>query len=201
MKSLRSLLQKIRNAVAPKSQGSEVNRDALKDYLQETERPPELLEELREFGVIMIDELHERRALIDTKAIGTLGFALAGFALLVDWFPKWVKTPHPEISIAVVYCAWGFALIAFASSIGSIILAFFAQSARGWTWPSENDWIRVSSLDYPYNLKCTHILALLDNYRTYNRANAIKAKWLVWAQVLLGSTGLCLGLLRMVDLL
>ena len=133
----------------------------------------EVLDELRGFGDLMMSEVVSRAGLLETKALGALGWASVILAFLLLGGPTWRNV------------AWwqtcGLVLGALAA-LFSAERSFDALRVRKWTWPSQRDWFRSDLFDDVNSLRIYHLLALLENHETHSLANGEKARSLEWAQ-------------------
>src|SRR5215472_8428008 len=92
--------------------GPEVNSKEMKEVLRSEDIPEETLEELSEFGSIMISEVLQRVTNMDTKLISILALsaAMLGFDLLSsEILPKAATLSTPTryaLFLAVVLAVW-----------------------------------------------------------------------------------------------
>ena len=139
-----------------------------------SEPPTELLEELRAFGTLLLDEVSLRTSALDAKATSILGWAGAAVAFLVIGSPDWVKTNSWTVA--------GLTLTAIASASLAALKAWLALRARGWSWPSEVDWFRHVEFEKIERLRSYHLISILNAHRAHDAQNAKKGDHLVTAQ-------------------
>jgi hypothetical protein len=167
---------------------SEVNSKEMTEVLTRGDIPEETLEELSEFGSIMISEVLQRVTNIETKLISILALsaAMLGFDLLSnEILPKAggaLSTPtRYALFFAVVLAVW------------SLITCYLGLRISISQWPSERDWFVVSRFAAPLDLTKTHLLALLVAHQANARVCGQKAKHALYAQNALIASALVLG--------
>jgi hypothetical protein len=167
---------------------SEVNSKEMTEVLTREDIPEETLEELSEFGTIMISEVLQRVTNIETKLISILALsaAMLGFDLLSnEILPKTgsaLSTPtRYALFLAVVLAVW------------SLISCYRGLRIVVSQWPSERDWFVVSRFAAPVDLAKTHLLALLDAHQANVRICGEKAKHALYAQNALIASVLVFG--------
>jgi hypothetical protein len=167
---------------------SEVNAKEMTEVLTREDIPEETLEELSEFGSIMISEVLQRVTNIETKLISILALsaAMLGFDLLSnEILPK----TGSALSIATRWALF----LAVALAVWSLISCYLGLRIVISRWPSERDWFVVSRFAAPVDLAKTHLLALLDAHQANVRVCGEKAKYALYAQNALIASALVFG--------
>jgi hypothetical protein len=172
---------------------SEVTVKEMTDVLGRADIPHETLEELSEFGSIMISEVLQRITHIEDKLISvmTLAAAILAFDLLSNeiWSKAGATLSAPTryaLFFAVVLAVW------------SVISCYLGLRIVVTQWPSERDWFVVSRFAAPVDLAKTHLLALLDAHQANARVCGEKAKYALYAQNTLIASALVVGVIGMI---
>lgn len=109
---------------------------------------------LYEFGQVLFSEMHERLALLDSKAISSLGWnaALVAFLLIRNDLP----TPSEQ----------GPALLSLglSSALVGVACAFLSLFARAWEWPRIDAWFEETLYRDPVKLRKQYIRTLYVIY-------------------------------------
>ena len=166
---------------------SEVNSKEMTEVLTKGDIPEETLEELSEFGSIMISEVLQRVPNVDTKLISILALsaAMMGFDLLSsEILPKAGAASRPTRYAL---------LLAVALAIWSLISCYRGLRIIISQWPSGRDWFVVSRFAAPVDLTKTHLLALLAAHQANERVCGEKAKHARHAQNALIASALVVG--------
>jgi hypothetical protein len=137
------------------------------ERLRTTGFDADLLSALEQFAGPMLDELFGRIATLETKAISIVGWATAllGFILL------WSNKP--------VGGSLGFYLLRGATwmAVVAIVAGSFAGRARGWKWPTIEQWFCEEEFGSAARLRAQHLIALLRSYQ----AHTVVTKRQAWA--------------------
>jgi hypothetical protein len=167
---------------------SEVNSKEMTEVLTREDIPEETLEELSEFGSIMISEVLQRVTNIETKLISILALsaAMLGFDLLSNEI-----LPKTESALSTA-TRWAL-FLAVALAVWSLISCYLGLRIVISRWPSERDWFVVSRFAAPVDLAKTHLLALLDAHQANVRVCGEKAKYALSAQNALIASALVFG--------
>lgn len=135
------------------------------------------LEEFREFGFVMIDEVLGRINQLESKAVIVFGFSAALIAFLIGEIHEWADARlGAKLLVSVT------ALLAFMAG------AFAARAmmvTRGWFWPSECDWFPEKAFGNLNAIRRRHLDSLLFAHQKQSSIADHKAAAIVWAQRLL----------------
>jgi hypothetical protein len=141
------------------------------------------LEEFRDFGFVMIEEVLGRINQLESKALIIFGFSAGLIAFLVNELRLW---SHSGLAIKLLVATT--AALAFASGW------FAARALRaisGWVWPSERDWFPEAAFGNLNAIRRRHLDALLYTHQKQGAMADVKAAAVVWAQrLLIGSFAL-----------
>jgi len=152
----------------------------------------ELTEELFSFGQLLLDEIQQRTAQLDTKLISLLGWTAAILAFLLVGDASWLESAYKTGLVTTI-----FMLLATLSSLGAVICSFLGVKTTVWQFPSERDWFQTSLFDDVLAMKKYHLISMLETHQAHSRVNARKgqraheAEWLLAVSaVLVGMTTL-----------
>ncbi len=135
------------------------------------------LEEFREFGFVMVDEVLGRINQLEAKAVIVFGFSAAVIAFLIGDVREWASAP---LGIKM--------LVTAATLLASIAGAFAARAMMvtgGWSWPSERDWFPEKAFGNLNAIRRRHLDSLLFAHQKQSAIADSKAAAIVWAQRLL----------------
>jgi hypothetical protein len=135
---------------------------------------PGVLDQLFSFGQMLLAEVQQRSAQIDSKLTVMLGLSGAMIAFILAGNELWGSS-----ATAIFGLRWLRAIIAVAvvALLLSIYFTYQGLRLREWLVPSEGDWIQVDLLKDPEYMKRHHILSVLDAHRSHNQLNLIKGAY------------------------
>lgn len=153
---------------------------------------PDLLDELFQFGELMLEEESRTTSTVESKATSVLGWTTGLLALFVL---------QPSRSIAdmnvVELALTSFGV--FGAFVG-LFGCFQALRVRDWKCPSQQDWFSPELFGHPSILRRFHLLSMLETHQEHSAVNAKKVHWLKVAQTGLIGAGASLGLQLIVAL-
>lgn len=138
------------------------------------------VDELYEFGTLLLAEVQGRSAALDSKLTSILGWssALLGFLL--------VGAPGGFLGDLLLLVAAGLALGAVISSSAGLRIVI-------WMTPSEQDWFRDGLMDSPERLRSYHVISMLNSHQDHEREMGKKAAHLVRSEKLLVATAVLIA--------
>lgn len=155
----------------------------------------ELTEELFSFGQLLLDEIQQRTAQLDTKLISLLGWTAAILAFLLVGDASWLESVY-KIGLATTIMM----LLATLSSLGAVVCSFLGVKTTVWQFPSEKDWFRSSLFDNVLAMKKYHLISMLETHQAHSRVNARKGQRAHEAEWLLAVSAVLVGLTTLAKL-
>jgi hypothetical protein len=143
----------------------------------------EVVDELFDFGSLVISEAQQRSAQLDSKLGTYLGYGAAIVALLS--IGDWEALKHGPLALKMVM------LISLALAMGAIIAVVIALKSEQWPVPSEIDWFKSKYIGDGDKLRRYHISALLKAHQEQQQNNETKANTMFVAELLIGVSGFC----------
>ena len=141
-------------------------------------------DELYSFGVMLLNEIDQRSAQIDTKAAITLGWATAVLAFVVSTTRQANNNFHLTISFVSAICA-----------LVTVIFSFAALRVYDeWAWPSDRDWLEEVAFINADELRRFHIRSIHEVRQNHKSITGRKATRLLWGQRFLIGSGAVLVL-------
>lgn len=144
----------------------------------------ETVNELYDFGKLMLDQIRGVRSSYDTKLTSCLGWGTAVLAIMLAGIRSWVGT-----GIASALASAGTA----SALLGVLTSAFGLKSWGGLQWPSEKDWFRKEHMANPGDLKRFYVLAMLEAHQSYSVRVQRKGYALTAAEYLLVIAAMLMG--------
>lgn len=135
------------------------------------------VDELFDFGKLLLDQIRGLRASYDAKLTSCLGWGTAILAVMLAGFTNWSN--HGPSGVLAGLGASS----AFLSVLASV---FGFKSVAGWKWPSEKDWFAFEYFDWPERLKRQYVIAMLEAHQSYSKRTQRKGYALMAAEYLLG---------------
>jgi hypothetical protein len=156
----------------------------------------ELTEELFSFGQLLLDEMQQRTAQLDTKLISLLGWtaAILAFLLVGDASGLASATKAGVTTIIMM-------LMATLTSLGAVTCSFLGVKTTVWEFPSEKDWFQTKLFNDPLKMKKFHLISMLVTHQVHNRANDRKGRRAHEAEWLLAASAAFVGLTTLAKLL
>jgi len=142
-------------------------------------RYEDLTEELFSFGQLLLDEIQQRTAQLDTKLISLLGWTAAILAFLLVGDASWLESAKTGPASTITM------LLATLSSLGAVVCSFIGVKTTVWQFSSERDWFKTSLFDEVLNMKKYHLISMLETHQAHSRVNerkgqrAREAEWLL----------------------
>jgi hypothetical protein len=155
----------------------------------------DLTEELFSFGQLLLDEIQQRTAQLDTKLISLLGWTAAILAFLLVGDTTWLESAY-KTGLATTIMM----LLATLSSLGAVACSFLGVKTTVWQFPSERDWFQTSLFDDPLKMKKYHLMAMLETHQAHSRANERKGERAHQAEWLLAASAVLVGMTTLVKL-
>ena len=149
-----------------------------------TKLEPATIQQLYDFGKLLLDQIRWLRTAYDSKLTSCLGWGTVTTAVMLASFTSWGK--HGWITVLAELGLSGAMLCVL-----SCILGF--KSIAGWKWPSEKDWINVDYFAWPDELKKQHVISMLEAHQSYSFKVQRKGYALMVAEYLLVFSAICLG--------
>jgi pimeloyl-ACP methyl ester carboxylesterase len=171
-------------SIFPHDQISLVDPDAVIEYLNGNPSP-ETVDQLYDFGKLLLDQIRALRDSYDSKLTHCLGWSAGLFAVVMVAAKDWVG-----VTGVVGITASAGVVFAFGSVIMSIV---GLKSVAGWKWPSERDWFDKQFLSWPGRLKQQHLVLMIEAHRSYSERTQRKGYSLMIAEYLLAGAAICLG--------
>jgi len=129
-------------------------------------------DELYSFGVMLLNEIDQRSAQIDTKAAITLGWATAVLAFVVSTTRQANNNFHLTVSFMAVVCA-----------LVTVVFSFAALRVYDeWVWPSDKDWLEEVAFINADELRRFHIRSIHEVRQNHKSITDKKATRLFWGQ-------------------
>lgn len=155
----------------------------------------ELTEELFSFGQLLLDEVQQRTAQLDTKLISLLGWTAAILAFLLVGDASWVESAHkPGIATTIVM------LLATLSSLGAVACSFLGVKTAMFQFSSEKDWFETSLFNDVLTLKKFHLISMLETHQAHGRVNERKGQRAHEAEWLLAASAVLVGMATLAKL-
>ena len=155
-------------------------------YLQNaTDKDAETVNQLYDFGKVLLDQIRATREAYHSKLTSCLGWSSAVLALVLigkDWIGS--TGAIRALSVLGAFAA----IVSVASSVAGLL------SRSHWLWPSEKDWFARDFLQYPYKLRKHHVIVMLESHQSYNRMAQRTGYKLTIAEVSLGAAAVLVGL-------
>jgi hypothetical protein len=138
---------------------------------------PATLDQWQAFGTLLLTELQERTASLDSKATNILGWSGAAAAASLATQPQtwWAA---PVVTLSMVALGAGFA----------------ALRVRGASVPSQQDWFHYMESCDPVRLRRVHLLSMRDWHEHDALMNRTKAACLMVGQWALAGAAVALSL-------
>lgn len=141
------------------------------------------LEELRDFGFAMIEEVLGRINQLESKSLIIFGFSAGLVAFLFSELRLWSHSGFGIKFLVAATAAFAFGSGAFA--------AWALRATSGWVWPSERDWFPEAAFGNLNAIRRRHLDSLLYTHQKQAAMADVKAAAVVWAQrLLIGSFAL-----------
>jgi hypothetical protein len=155
----------------------------------------DVLDQLYSFGEILLNEVQQRSAQLDTKLTTMLGLSGAMMAFLLIGNEFWSTASGS--SAVIPGLVWYRLGVALASAIGlaCIVLCYFGLKLRQWDFPSTTDWLNREYLTKADEMKRFHIISMLETHDSHNKNNAKKARNARRAENLLAISAALVGLI------
>ena len=170
-----------------------VDPEEIKRLLEGTQNQ-ELVDELFEFGQLLLDEVQQRTAQLDTKLISLLGWTAAILAFLLVGDASWLESAYRSPATAILM------LLATFCSICAVVCSFLGVKTAVFRSPSESDWFQTDLFDNVLDLKKQHLRSMLDAHQSSNQINAQKGNRAREAQWFLAASALLVGVITLVKL-
>lgn len=143
-----------------------------------------ITDELYSFGVMLLNEIGQRSAQIDTKAAITLGWATAVLAFVVSSTRQANNNFHLAVSFVAAVCALATVVFSFAA------LRIYDE----WAWPSDRDWLEEVAFVNADELRRFHIRSIHEVRQNHKSITDRKATRLLLGQRFLVAAGAVLVL-------
>jgi hypothetical protein len=155
----------------------------------------ELTEELFSFGQLLLDEVQQRTAQLDTKLISLLGWTAAILAFLLVGDASWLESTY-KLGLATTITI----LLATLSSLGAVACSFLGVKTEVFQFSSEKDWFKTSLFDDVLTMKKYHLVSMLETHQAHNRLNERKGQRAHEAEWLLAVSAVLVGLATLAKL-
>lgn len=176
------IVRGFRGYLSPRLARKKVDVDAMPKKLRSLSH--EELDELTDFGSIMMQELIDHIPQLETKAAIVFGYSGALIAFLLSALRWW-----PESALLKTGLLF----------IGACALGVAALAVRGgWNWPSERDGFPEKAFGDLHAMKRRHLDALLYAHQTQGRVADRKAIDILRAQRFLVAATIILGVVFVV---
>jgi hypothetical protein len=155
----------------------------------------ELTEELFSFGQLLLDEVQQRTAQLDTKLVSLLGWNAAILAFLLVGDASWAGSAQ-KTSIATTIMM----LLATLSSLGAVACSFLGVKTAVFQFSSEKDWFQTSLFNDVLKLKKFHLISMLETHQSHSRLNERKGQRAHQAEWLLAASAILVGMATLAKL-
>jgi hypothetical protein len=153
------------------------------EYLENAS--PDTVNQLYDFGKILLDQIRALRESYDARLTSAFGWSTG---LLAVMFIGDSRIADSEASRPWFLAAATTALLSLvAASIGR-----FSRSV--WKWPSETTWFERDRMPWADSLKKSHVVSMLEAHQSYSERCIKKGNALTAAEVLLGVSGVAVGI-------
>lgn len=148
--------------------------------------PMEVLEQLAEFGEVMIGEVQARNETIENKALNMIGWTSAAMAVLLAAPP----------TVESGWLAKGMVGLVLGGAVAAVTALLYSARAlrmRSWHWPSQQEWFCDELLGDARKLRRYHLGVWLRTHEEHSRCTGEKAGALKKAQAAFILMGIALG--------
>lgn len=141
--------------------------------------PQGTVDQLYDFGKLMLDQIRALRNSYDAKLTSCLGWSTVTSAVLLSRITTWVGPSASGKLASVATVLVGLSVIAS---------MFGLKSWSGWKWPSEKDWFHEELFPWPDRLRRQHLVSMLEAHQSYSRKTQKKGYALMLSEYsLIGS--------------
>lgn len=155
----------------------------------------ELAEELFSFGQMLLDEVQQRTAQLDTKLISLLGWTAAILAFLLVGDGSWLESTQ-KIGLASSITM----ILATLSSLGAVVCSFLGVKTQVFQFSSEKDWFKTSLFDDVLKMKKYHLVSMLETHQAHSQLNQRKGRRAHQAEWLLAASATLVGVTTLAKL-
>jgi hypothetical protein len=166
----------------------QLSENEVRERLAACKEQPEVVEEIYDFGKILLARVSDDIRHIELKAASLAAYAGAIITLLVSTSATWARVAGVTSGIIAV----GAGCLAFVAACFSVS----GLALRKFEWISQKEWLSEKCLGDVHELKRFRVLTMWGVISSYRRAHTEKADRLVAAQsILVLSVGLLLAAL------